>query len=129
MTRIKVRIYTRETGYLDAELFDDFSPITFKKIVEALPIEGVGYRWGDEIYFSTGIDVEEENAVEVVEKGTIAFWPPGRAICIFWGPTPASRSRNEIRPASPVNVVGRVLEDPTIFSRFRSGGIVRIERA
>jgi len=129
MTRIKVRIYTRETGYLDAELFDDFSPITFKKIVEALPIEGVGYRWGDEIYFSTGIDVEEENAVEVVEKGTIAFWPPGRAICIFWGPTPASRSRNEIRPASPVNVVGRVLEDPTIFSKFRSGGIVRIERA
>jgi hypothetical protein len=129
MTRIKVRIYTRETGYLDAELFDDFSPITFKKIVEALPIEGVGYRWGDEIYFSTGIDVEEENAVEVVEKGTIAFWPPGKAICIFWGPTPASRSRNEIRPASPVNVVGRVLEDPTIFSKFRSGGIVRIERA
>ncbi|MCC6017228.1 MAG: hypothetical protein LM582_09355 [Desulfurococcaceae archaeon] len=45
MTRIKVRIYTRETGYLDAELFDDFSPITFKKIIEALPTEGVGYRW------------------------------------------------------------------------------------
>jgi len=45
MTRIKVRIYTRETGYIDAELFDDFSPITFKKIVKALPTEGVGYRW------------------------------------------------------------------------------------
>jgi hypothetical protein len=86
-------------------------------------------RNGDEIYFSTGIDVGEENAVEVVEKGTIAFWPPGKAICIFWGPTPASRSRNEIRSASPVNVVGRVLGDPAIFSRFRSGGIVRIERA
>ncbi|MCC6017229.1 MAG: hypothetical protein LM582_09360 [Desulfurococcaceae archaeon] len=47
---------------------------------------------------------------------------------MFWGSTPASRSRNEIRPASSVNVVGRVLGDPAIFSRFRSGGIVRIER-
>jgi len=129
MARLRVKIYTEATGYVEAELFDDLSPSTFKKVVEALPIEGVGYRWGDEVYFSTSVAAEEENPREVVDKGTIAYWPPGRAICIFWGPTPASRSADEIRPASPVNVIGRVLGDPAVFSKFRSGGVVRIEKA
>ncbi|MEM1526560.1 MAG: cyclophilin-like family protein [Ignisphaera sp.] len=129
MARLRVKIYTDTTGYVEAELFDDLSPNTFKRVVEALPIEGVGYRWGDEVYFSTNVKVGEENAKEVVEKGTIAYWPPGKAICIFWGPTPASRTKNEIRPASPVNIIGKVMGDPTVFSRFKSGSIVRIEKA
>ncbi len=130
MAKIKIKIYTQATGYVEAELFDDLSPKTFRKIVESLPIEGVGYRWGDEIYFTTNITQSlEENAKETVEKGTIAFWPPGSAICIFWGPTPASKTPSEIRPASPVNIVGKVLGDPKIFSKFKSGDKIRIEKA
>ncbi|MCS7111219.1 MAG: cyclophilin-like family protein [Ignisphaera sp.] len=128
MAKVRIRIYTQATGYVNGELFDDFSPKTFGRIVGALPIEGIGYRWGDEIYFATDVMVEEENARDTVEKGTIAFWPPGNAICIFWGPTPASRTPSEIRPASPVNVVGRVLDSPEVFSRFRSGNSIRIEK-
>ncbi|RLF63404.1 MAG: hypothetical protein DRN30_06635, partial [Thermoplasmata archaeon] len=73
------------------------------------------------------VDMEEENAVETVEKGTIAFWPPGNALCIFWGPTPASRRLDEIRPASPVNILGKIVGDPKIFSKVRSGERIRIE--
>jgi hypothetical protein len=63
-----------------------------------------------------------------VEAGDLGYWPPGRAFCIFFGPTPASEG-GEIRPASPVNVVGRVAGDPTVFRKVRAGTRVRIERA
>jgi hypothetical protein len=60
--------------------------------------------------------------------GDLAFWPPGTAFCIFFGPTPASQG-DEIRPASAVNVFGRVQGDPAVFKRVRSGTTVRVERA
>ncbi len=126
---IKVRIYTKSTGYVEAELTDEYAPNTFNKLVEALPIESIAYRWGDEVYFSTPVKAEEENAVETVEKGTVAFWPPGNALCIFWGPTPASHSPDEIRPASPVNILGKIIGDPTVFSKVRSGEKIRVELA
>jgi len=128
MVIVKIRIYTEATGYINAELFDDYSPNTFRKVLESLPLESIAYRWGDEIYFETPVMAEEENAREVVDKGTIAFWPPGNALCIFWGPTPLSRTKNEIRPASPVNIVGRVTDDPSKFSKVRSGSRIRIEK-
>ena len=127
--KVKVKIYTKSTGYVEAELTDEYAPKTFEKIINALPIESIAYRWGDEVYFSTPVEADEENAVEIVEKGVIAFWPPGNALCIFWGPTPASRNPNEIRPASPVNILGKVLGDPTIFSIVRSGEKIRVEIA
>ena len=126
---IRVRIYTKSTGYVEAELTDEYAPNTFNKLVKALPIESIAYRWGDEVYFSTPVKAEEENAVETVEKGTVAFWPPGNALCIFWGPTPASRSPDEIRPASPVNILGKIIGDPTVFSKVRSGEKIRVELA
>ncbi|HDD26307.1 MAG TPA: hypothetical protein ENF75_04380 [Acidilobales archaeon] len=128
MVKVRIKIYTRSTGYVDAELTDEYSPKTFSKVVKALPIESTAYRWGDEVYFSTPISAEEENAKEVVSKGTIAFWPPSSALCIFWGPTPASKTPNEIRPASPVNILGKVLGDPAVFSKVKSGERIRVER-
>jgi hypothetical protein len=63
----------------------------------------------------------------VVEPGDLGYWPPGQAFCIFFGPTPASRG-DEIRPASPVNIVGRVDGDPLVFKQVASGSRVRLER-
>ena len=93
----------------------------------ALPIVATGETWGDEIYFPIGFDAEPESPREVVELGDLAFWPPGKAFCIFFGPTPASRG-NEIRPASAVNVVGRITGDAKAFKRVKAGTTVRIER-
>jgi hypothetical protein len=87
-----------------------------------------GQTWGDEIYFAIPVKAKSESPREVVELGDLAYWPPGSAFCIFYGPTPASRG-DEIRPASPVNVFGHVLGDPTVFKAVRSGTTVRVERA
>ena len=100
---------------------------TGRAIAEALPIEAAAQTWGDEIYFSIPVLLPEDGAREVVERGDLGYWPPGRAFCIFFGPTPASRGE-ECRPASPVNVFGRVEGDSTVFRGVRAGTRVRLER-
>ena len=99
---------------------------TAAAIAAALPIEARGQTWGDEIYFDIGLVLAAEAPREVVEMGDLGYWPPGQAFCIFYGPTPMSRG-DEIRPASPVNVVGRVVGDPRSFKSVRSGARVTIE--
>jgi hypothetical protein len=108
---------------VDAELNDTTSG---KAIAAALPIEARGDTWGDEIYFDIGLSLAPESPVETVALGDLGYWPPGKAFCIFFGPTPMSRG-DEIRPASAVNVVGRVTGDPRAFKRVRSGARVTIE--
>ncbi len=100
---------------------------TADAIWEALPIEARGSTWGDEIYFGIPVYLEEDGGREVVELGDLGYWPPGHAFCIFFGRTPMSRG-NEIRPASAVNVLGRVEGDPKVFTRVPSGAMVKLER-
>jgi hypothetical protein len=97
-------------------------------IWEALPIRAKAETWGDEVYFGIGLELPEEEPRAVVAKGDLGYWSPGRAFCIFFGPTPASRG-DEIRPASPVTVIGRVVGDAAEFRKVRAGDPVRIERA
>ena len=91
-----------------AELTDEFSPETARLIEAALPIESETMQWGDEFYFDIPVDTGPENARPSVNVGDLAFWPQGNCFCIFFGKTPMSRSEDEIIPASPVNVIGRI---------------------
>jgi hypothetical protein len=100
---------------------------TARAVWEALPIQGRANTWGDEIYFSIPVQLETEKGQATVELGDLGYWSPGTAFCIFFGPTPVSRG-DEIRPASPVTVLGRVLGDPTVFKRVADGASVVIVR-
>jgi len=95
---------------------------------DVLPLSARAETWGDEIYFPVPLRCQAENPRDVVELGELGYWPPGPAFCIFFGPTPASRGV-EIRPASPVSVFGRVVGDPKVFKKVRSGTTVRVTRA
>ncbi|MEM0345205.1 MAG: cyclophilin-like fold protein [Thermofilaceae archaeon] len=101
---------------------------TAEALLRALPFESRARRWGEEVYFESPVDAGEEDASELVEVGDVAYWPPGRALCLFFGPTPISRP-GEIRPASPVNVIGRVVEGLDVLRRVSSGERVRVEVA
>ena len=95
---------------------------------DALPITGQANIWGDEIYFSIPIEADEEaDSVETVELGAVAYWPPGKALCLFWGPTPMS-APGEIRPASNVNVMGLIDGDPTVLGQVPDGAEILVER-
>lgn len=96
-------------------------------IWDACPIKSSAKTWGDEIYFDTPVDAEGDNPQATVELGDIAYWPPGQAFCIFYGPTPMS-SGDEIRPASPVSVFGKIDGDPLVFKPVKSGTAITIER-
>ena len=107
--RIAIRIGTLS---MEAELNE--TP-TAQKIAAVLPLRASFNTWGDEIYFAIPIDAAlDSSAQEVVELGALGYWPPGKALCIFFGQTPASQPGN-IRPASAVNVIGKVLGDATAF--------------
>jgi hypothetical protein len=118
----RIRIAAKDVT-AEAELDDSQ---TARAILSALPIESKANRWGEEVYFSTQLKIGDENPREVVQMGDVGFWPPGRAICIFFGRTPASKG-DEIRPASPVNVFGKILGDPMVFAQVREGTKIRVE--
>ena len=113
-------------GSVDADAVLDDSA-TSGLVWDALPLAVAGETWGDEIYFQIPVHAKPEKPRATVELGDLAYWPPGSAFCIFFGRTPSSQGE-EIRPASPVNVFGKLAGDPTIFKRVRSGTQVKVER-
>lgn len=100
---------------------------TAQAIWEILPIEGRANLWGDEIYFSIPLSLELETGQELVNIGELGYWPQGNAFCIFFGPTPVSQG-DEIRPASPVTVFGKIHGDATIFKKVDAGMKITIRR-
>ena len=99
-----------------------------RKIWEALPLQASGSTWGDEIYFEIPVACNSENPQETVELGDLGYWLQGSCFCIFFGPTPMSRG-NEIRPASAVEVFGKLDGDPKEFKSVGSGEKVVVEKA
>ena len=97
------------------------------RLWEALPVQASANTWGDEIYFSIGIDAErDDTAQETVEPGALGYWPPGDALCLFFGPTPLSVG-DEIRPASAVNVLGMIEGDSTVLKAVSGGTLIVVE--
>jgi hypothetical protein len=110
---------------LEAELGTNATAV---KILEALPFESTVNTWGDEIYFTIPVAVQQEHDARAeVEIGELAYWPMGKAFCIFFGPTPVSRD-DKPRAYSPVNVFGRVLGDATALKGITNGARIRVNR-
>lgn len=123
MDRIIIAV---ENISLEAELLE--TP-TGRKIAAALPLEGSANVWGAEIYFDIPLTIEPEpDARQDVEVGDLAYWPAGAAFCIFFGPTPVS-SGDRPRAYSPVNVFGRLLDDPHQLKGVSQGAGIKILKA
>lgn len=119
--RVKIKIGDSECV---AELDEKLE--TVSAIKKILPIRSYANRWGDEVYFETDLNFhKEENSKDVVEVGDVAFWIPGQAICIFFGKTPISDDK--IRPASAVNVIGKVLKGLESLKNVGDGDDVLVE--
>jgi hypothetical protein len=121
----KIRIISGSVK-VEAELVDN---PTARAVWEALPIEARAMTWGDEVYFDIPVEMglEPDARAEMV-VGELGYWPTGNAFCIFFGPTPASSGNTPVA-ASPVNILGRVAGDATVFRGVRFGDTARIEAA
>jgi hypothetical protein len=115
----KVRLIAESYGEAEGELVRFTSPMTVDSLARALPFEGRAARWKEEVYFETPVKMGSEKAKSKVEVGTMAYWPMGSALCIFYGPTD---------PYSPVNVVGKVTANLEMFRSLKSGTKIRVEK-
>ena len=101
---------------------------TARLILESLPVKSLANTWGDEVYFEIPVTAElDETAKEFVEIGDLGYWPTGKAFCIFFGPTPISRG-DKIKPASSVNIVGKIIGNAKVFEKVRDGDKIVIEK-
>ncbi|MAG82886.1 hypothetical protein CMK10_01855 [Candidatus Poribacteria bacterium] len=104
------------------------SSVSADKIWEALPLSGSVNVWGDEIYFEIPVSLKEvSDAQQEVEVGTLAYWPPGSALCVFFGKTPVSTS-DKPKAYSPVNILGLVDGDSKVFKIVEAGDQIVIDK-
>lgn len=120
VTRYKVRLIAEGYGEAEGELIRFQSPMTVDSLAKALPFEGRAARWREELYFETPVKIGSEKPKAKVEVGTMAYWPMGSALCIFYGLT---------TPYSPVNIVGAITSNLEMFRTVKSGTKIRIEKA
>ncbi|MCL5102552.1 MAG: cyclophilin-like fold protein [Armatimonadetes bacterium] len=99
-----------------------------QSIWDSLPLHAKASTWGDEIYFGIPVECGPESPRTTVDLGDLGYWLEGSCFCIFFGPTPMSRG-NEIRPASAVEVFGKLEGNPKEFKKVSSGEMVSIDRA
>ena len=118
ISRVKIKFTVEGLGEAEGELVRFLAPRTVDLIVRKLPIEGRAAVWKEEVYFETPIKMGEEKAKGTVEVGTIAFWPMGSAICIFYGNS---------QPYSPVSILGKITVNLELFKQVKSGTKIRVE--
>ncbi|MEM2104171.1 MAG: cyclophilin-like fold protein [Candidatus Bathyarchaeia archaeon] len=119
ISRVKIRFAVEGLGEAEGELIRHLSPRTVDMVVRKLPFEGRAALWKEEVYFEIPVRMGEEKAKSNVERGAIAFWPMGSALCIFYGKS---------QPYSPVNVLGKVTKNLELFSNVKSGAIIKVEK-
>jgi hypothetical protein len=101
---------------------------TRRALAAALPLGGAATRWGDELYVRVPVEAPAGDGRTEVEPGAVAYWPEGPALCLFWGPTPASTG-SAPRAASPVTVVARLADlSPLRALPDGAGATLRVNR-
>ncbi|MEM2213733.1 MAG: cyclophilin-like fold protein [Candidatus Nezhaarchaeales archaeon] len=104
------------------------SPKTVEVLLSSLPFESEVQLWGDEVYFPVPFSAPPENPRDVVEVGDVAYWPEEPSLCLFFGPTPISPKPDVIKPYSPVNIIGKIIEDPKLLRSVREREKVRVDK-
>lgn len=119
VSRVKIKFIIEGLGEAEGELVRFLAPRTIDMIVRKLPVEGRAALWKQEVYFEIPVKMGEEKAKPTVENGTVAFWPMGSALCVFYG---------ESQPYSPVNILGKVTKNLDAFKQVKSGAKIRVEQ-
>ena len=126
----KILVSIPELENITIELNDTNSPKTCKSILDSLPFSVNAHVWGEEIYTDESpISQSEENAKSLVDLNDVAYWPSGKAMCLFFGPTPIGK-KGEIKPYSPVNVVGKIIDsDKSVIKNFKEGTEITFQKS
>jgi len=92
---------------------------TAAAVLASLPVDGLAQTMGGWVYFSVPLTLEEENAVEEVSSGMVAYWPASSAVCIFFGG----------QPPTPVNIIGSLNGNAMQWRDAVFGADIKAEKA
>ncbi len=117
ISRVKIKFLIEGLGEAEGELVRFMAPRTIDYVVRKLPMEGRAALYKEEVYFEIPIKMGEEKAKPTVETGTIAFWPMGSALCVFYGKS---------QPYSPVSILGKITSNLDLFKQVKSGSTIKV---
>jgi len=125
----KILVRVTELENITIELDDTSSPKTCASFLKSLPFSVTAHIWGEEIYTDESPIIQsEENSKDLVNLNDVAYWPNGKAVCLFFGPTPIGK-KGEIKPYSPVNVIGKIINpDKNILSKMNEGTKITFDK-
>ena len=119
LSRLPIKFIIESIGEAEGELIRHLAPRTIDAISKKIPMEGRAALWKEEVYFEIPVKMGEEKPKPKVEKGDIAYWPMGNALCVFFGAS---------QPYSQVSIVGRVVHNLELFAHVKSGAAIKLER-
>jgi len=119
LEKVALRI-TFQSVEVKGELVRILAPRTVEKLAGAMPFTSKSFLWKEEVYFETPVSLGPEKPKPTVQTGDIAYWPPGKAFCIFFGKS---------QPYSPVNVIGKITSDLDALRKVRQGEWVKVSLA
>ena len=119
VSRIKIKFLIEGLGEAEGEFVRFLAPRSVDMLFRKLPLEGRAALWKEEVYFEIPVKMGEEKAKPTVETGTIAFWPMGSALCVFYG---------QSQPYSPVSILGKITKNLELFKQVKSGTRIRVEQ-
>ncbi|MEE9509535.1 MAG: cyclophilin-like family protein [Candidatus Bathyarchaeia archaeon] len=116
--RIPIKFFIQGLGEVEGELVRFRAPRTVDALVRKMPIEGRAALLKGGLYFTVPLQMGLEKPVKTVSSGTIAFWPLGSALCLFY---------DDSTTYSPVNVVGNITFND-VLQEVQMGTILRVEK-
>ena len=119
VSRPKIALMIEGLGEAHAEFHRFAAPRTVDALLRVLPVGGRAAIWGEEVYFQVPVKAPAESPKSTVPVGSLAYWPMGSAVCVFYGTT---------KPYSPVNIIGKVTSDLELFRKVRAGTTVTIRK-
>lgn len=119
VSEVPVKISIENFGEAKGVLKRLLAPRTVDAITRILPIEGRAALLNCGVCLAIPLKIGGEKPKGAVERGDLAYWPFGGSFCIFFRDT---------RPHTPVNLIGRIIENVEIFSEVKSGAKIRVEK-
>ena len=116
--RIPIKFFIQGLGEVEGELVRFRAPRTVDALVRKMPIEGRAALLKGGLYFTVPLQMGLEKPVKTVSSGTIAFWPLGSALCLFY---------DDSTTYSPVNVIGNTTFND-VLQEVQMGTILRVEK-
>jgi len=118
LSRIPIKFFVQGLGEAEGELVRFRAPRTVDALLRKMPLEGRAALLKGGFYFTVPLQMGLEKPVKTVSSGTIAFWPLGSALCLFY---------DDSTTYSPVNVVGNATFND-VLREVQMGTILRVEK-